>query len=348
MINKSVEMKCEGEVVIDNALSPFKVGTSVELSDSDERRCFLGTGSPPPNTMIKGLESQHQESYGDIKINNVNQDIDTLTKTQLRKKYPLSYGRWKNMKSRRKIGAIIDPRFECFIDFLGYMGPVPNESFTLDRIDNSNNAYSPENCRWADKYTQNSNKGNNVYITHEGETRTVAQWASITSQKANTLYKRKREGWTDEEVVTGIREKLEADPWSKTPWPKGKEMNWERRYQGSEFPAKNESRIDFLIGVSGKVLIDLNHLFQESCGSDSVLPENLIADIAYWEALNRNAKEHRSLSERRKTFISRNGSKDSTEAALFDLVNPSTMTFNDMSDVSRSELSESITNQEES
>ena len=133
-------------------------------------------------------------------------DIGILSKTELKKKYSFEYKRWDNMKQRRKKGAVIDPRFEKFPDFLRLMGAIPSNKYTLDRIDNNDPTYSPDNCRWADKETQNSNKGNNVYVTHNGESKTIAQWAKITNQNPSTLYMRKKNGWSDDEIVTGDKE----------------------------------------------------------------------------------------------------------------------------------------------
>ena len=46
---------------------------------------------------------------------------------------------------------------------------------TLDRIDN-NKGYGPENCRWASEKVQANNRRSNRLITHNGETKTLAQW----------------------------------------------------------------------------------------------------------------------------------------------------------------------------
>lgn len=50
------------------------------------------------------------------------------------------------------------------------------ENLTLDRIDNSK-GYSPENCRWVNKYVQANNKRNNRFIKINGEVGTVANMA---------------------------------------------------------------------------------------------------------------------------------------------------------------------------
>ena len=72
--------------------------------------------------------------------------------------------------------------------FFQDMGPCP-DGMTLDRIDSAK-GYSPENCRWADWFTQANNKRTNVKIEYEGEVKTVAQWAKVFGLRTDTLFKR--------------------------------------------------------------------------------------------------------------------------------------------------------------
>lgn len=182
--------------------------TELSMSQSNSTYCskegnvhFLPVKNPAPNTgmQTESIQSENTDEY----LN----DIKTMTATQLGKKYMLTYDSWKNMKQRcKKEGYILDIRFDMFADFLKHMGPRTNKKYTIDRIDSGNPNYSPENCRWADKYTQNQNKSNNVLLTMNDETHPVSVWASKTQQKADTLYKRIAKGWTDEEVITGVKQ----------------------------------------------------------------------------------------------------------------------------------------------
>lgn len=85
-----------------------------------------------------------------------------------------TYYSWKAMRSRCLVksdtnyasyggrGIKICDRWHTFSNFVKDMGERP-KGMTLDRID-VNGDYSPENCRWADRFTQSRNKRDPVIL----------------------------------------------------------------------------------------------------------------------------------------------------------------------------------------
>lgn len=84
-------------------------------------------------------------------------------------------------------------RWRDFKNFFDDMGVRPNGT-SLDRIDPTGN-YEPSNCRWADAYTQENNRTNNVYYEIAGERLTLTQIARKNnvsrSNLANKIYIKK-------------------------------------------------------------------------------------------------------------------------------------------------------------
>ena len=79
------------------------------------------------------------------------------------------------------------------------------DSLTLDRI-NVNGDYAPNNCRWADAITQHNNTRRNRYISFNGETKTIAEWAKSLDISYARLYRRIfAYGWDYAKALT-IRE----------------------------------------------------------------------------------------------------------------------------------------------
>lgn len=71
---------------------------------------------------------------------------------------------------------------------------------TIDRIDNDK-GYSPDNCQWVSNLKQANNKRNNIYVTYNGETHSIAEWGRITGL-GNKLYRRYRiYGWSFEKAI---------------------------------------------------------------------------------------------------------------------------------------------------
>jgi hypothetical protein len=73
-------------------------------------------------------------------------------------------------------GIKVCKRWLTFENFYADMGPRP-DGMTLDR-ENNNRGYSPANCRWATWDEQQNNRRSNVYLTLDGETKTLKQWAT--------------------------------------------------------------------------------------------------------------------------------------------------------------------------
>lgn len=90
-------------------------------------------------------------------------------------------------------------RFKPFYEWA--MANGYQDNLTIDRIDNSGN-YCPENCRWATATEQCRNRSTTLKATYCGETRTVAEWASITGVDYYLLRSRLRRGCDMETALT--------------------------------------------------------------------------------------------------------------------------------------------------
>jgi len=95
----------------------------------------------------------------------------------------------------------IEFRFSSFAEFMAELGPRP-EGMQVDRIDNDGH-YEPGNIRWADTKTQGRNRECTLRFEHNGELKTLAEWAESTGIAYDTLYARiSCYGWTFEQAVT--------------------------------------------------------------------------------------------------------------------------------------------------
>lgn len=124
------------------------------------------------------------------------------------------YKSWRQMKGRCNSrnhtefsryggrGITVCERWNSFELFLEDMGKRPSGS-SIDRIDVNGN-YCPENCKWSTAKEQARNKRNNVVLTIDGESKTVAEWCENPSAaRDKTIYKRVKIGWSAKEAVFG-------------------------------------------------------------------------------------------------------------------------------------------------
>jgi len=155
-------------------------------------------------TVHVALKSRDIESHRDRGIK---------TKSGFQEKHGMSatstYHVWRGIKARcgncrdksyvryGARGITYDARWEIFENFLADMGEKPH-GMSLDRIDNRK-GYSKENCRWATRKEQQNNTRTNVRISHNGETKTVAEWCETLGLGMNgrsRAYQRMGRGYT--------------------------------------------------------------------------------------------------------------------------------------------------------
>jgi hypothetical protein len=111
--------------------------------------------------------------------------------SQLRIRHIREHDAWRGMLARCRNprhpsyknyggrGITACERWNSFENFLDDMGKRPSPKHSLDRIDNNGN-YEPGNCRWATRREQANNTRMNRFVTFDGRTMTLAQWARET------------------------------------------------------------------------------------------------------------------------------------------------------------------------
>ena len=172
------------------------------------------------------LKSGHTKSCGCLQKEVVSNIFRThnLSKTKL-------YKRWEDMKNRcytktqtmyKYYGAKGIKICEEWLDKENGLNNFYNwsmkngyrDNLTIDRIDSKGN-YTPDNCRWVDRFVQNNNTSRNHLVTYNNETHSLAQWEKILGINQHTLLKRIREKFPKEllfykgKITSKIRKEYE-------------------------------------------------------------------------------------------------------------------------------------------
>lgn len=88
--------------------------------------------------------------------------------------------------------------FEMFAKWAN--GNGYQNGLSLDRL-NVNGNYEPGNCKWSTDVEQQRNKRNSRFITINGETKTVAEWAELSGLSYKTLQRRLYTGCKEEDLL---------------------------------------------------------------------------------------------------------------------------------------------------
>lgn len=169
-------------------------------------RCDCGKET---TVFAAGLTSGNTSSCGCYRSEVVTKEHTThgMTNTRLYKTWVNMRNRCTNKKDKffKEYGGrgikVCDEWASSFEAFCKWaMANGYDDNLTIDRID-ANGNYEPSNCRWATTIEQANNKRNNHYITHNGETHTIKEWARIKGVHPATIYKRINKGWTIEQVL---------------------------------------------------------------------------------------------------------------------------------------------------
>lgn len=98
-------------------------------------------------------------------------------------------------------GITVCEQWRDFRVFLADMGERPSKRHSLDRYPNNDGNYEPSNCRWATQKEQCRNKRDNHFLTHNGKTLCIVDWAAETGLKRKTIERRLNRGWSAEQTL---------------------------------------------------------------------------------------------------------------------------------------------------
>lgn len=126
-----------------------------------------------------------------------------------RKATSAEYRTWRNMISRcnsphnkcyANYGSrgikVCDAWVADFAIFLRDVGPRPSPKHTLDRYPNNDGNYEPGNVRWATRTQQNRNRRDNIFISFNGATVSLAEAIEARGLAYSVVRSRYLSGWS--------------------------------------------------------------------------------------------------------------------------------------------------------
>ena len=177
-------------------------------------KCECDCGKVIDKIVLRSLLSENTKSCGCLNSElTIQRNLKHGMKTREKGASRL-YGIWSDMRRRcnnvnRKNannyalkGIKVCQEWDNFSNFYHWsINNGYNEALTLERKDNSL-GYNPDNCCWISKSEQAKNRTTNHYITYNGETKTLTDWAKTLDINRTTLQSRLRRGWTIEQAFS--------------------------------------------------------------------------------------------------------------------------------------------------
>lgn len=166
--------------------------------------CFCGNTF---TTRILGLKNGKVRSCGCVRKEKGRRRFTTHNLSET-----IEYTSWEGIKSRcmnphNKFyknyggrGIQVCEEWLKFENFYRDMGNKPDKSYSIDRID-VNKDYYKENCTWSNRYTQDRNRTNSVYIEYKGELKNLCDLAKEVDMYQQTLRARLKRGLSVEEAI---------------------------------------------------------------------------------------------------------------------------------------------------
>jgi len=173
------------------SLNNLKINNSTNCGCVHKNKLKLQTGTANPaykhGFAKRGKITKEYKIWADIKTRCLN--VNSKVFEHYGGRGITICNRWKNS-------------FENFLKDMGFAPP----KYEIERI-NVNGNYEPNNCKWATRQEQCSNRRQNKFITFNDITKTYTQWEKELGLKPTTISQRKRYGWCDEKCLTSIRSK---------------------------------------------------------------------------------------------------------------------------------------------
>ena len=108
----------------------------------------------------------------------------------------------QNYERYQQLNITVCDEWKTFDAFIADMGLKPSKEHTIDRIENTK-GYCTDNCKWSTRKEQQRNRRDTTYIEHNGERKSIPEWAEIYEINPNTLKNRLiTSKWSTEKAFT--------------------------------------------------------------------------------------------------------------------------------------------------